>query len=197
MSSSQELSELPIDEAFSRVPLSDPEHAFLAGSRAIEVHVGRAALLAARDSLNIESSGDIDLVVSKEDYKHLRKMGARTIRHAFPRLSRPGRYYRRNSLSMFDGAVDVWRERWYEAARYPEGAIGVNELTENSEWNEELGVRVLTKAYLIAQRERSIAFLGSKDHLTPAEEKRLAKDKADLMVLQLEEPEITPSGAKE
>lgn len=192
MSSSLDLHELSIEEALPHVHLIDRKNAFLAGSRAVEVYVGHAALRAARVSFGVESSGDIDLVVSKVDYKNLKELGARTIRNSFPRPSHPGEVYTLNSLTMADDAVDIWSERWYEAARYPEGVIGVEELVANSEWNEELGVHVLTKSYLIDQRKRSVAFLGEKEAagtITEKERIRLKKDQVDLSLLLPEGPD--------
>lgn len=185
---SPNIRDLPIETAIKLVDLIDPENAFLAGSRAVEMHVGRAALELARQEHGVEESSgwDVDLVVSRGDYRSLRKKGAHVVQHAFRRLSGPGRY-RVNSLSLYDGAFDIWRERWYEAARYPKGIIGVDELYTNSDWDPELGVRVLTKDYLIDQRERSIKFLEEKmekGKLTPAEATRLQKDRADLSVLR-------------
>lgn len=178
---------LPIADAIRMVPLVDPEHVFLQGSRAVEALVGRTALLAAREAHGVlsESGLDIDLVVSRVDYTQLRRAGARIVRHAFPRVSGGGRY-RLSSLSLFDGGVDIWRERWYEPARYPRGIVGPEELEANSTWDTELGVRVPTRDYLRAQRQRSVAFLEeamNNGELSRAQTVRLEKDRADLEAL--------------
>ena len=174
-----------LEFAIARLELIDGNHDYLAGSRAVEVHVGSRALSLARRSYGAEHVADVDLSVSKAEYKHLKQMkrlGARVIQHRYPRIEREG-IYRVNSLELMDGAYDVWRERWYEPARHPEGIIAVEELAENSEWNEQLGLYVLVPDYLTAQRERSVAFLEGKSELTFAEEQRLKKDYADLDAL--------------
>jgi hypothetical protein len=43
---------------------------------------------------------------------------------------------------------------------------------------------VLTRQYLVAQRERSVAFLSAQDQLTQTERARLSKDQADLAALE-------------
>lgn len=176
--------QLTLSEALSHIHLTDPEHAYLAGARAVEAHVGHTALAAARFAHDADLSGDVDLVVSRQDYRALRLQGAMVVRHAFPRIREPG-LYRVNSLSVANGLFDIWRERWYEPARWPHGAVGVEELRAQSTWNDALGLRVLSLDYLIAQRQRSVAFLESKQvkELTRAEQRRLAKDKADLTAL--------------
>ena len=172
--------------SIARLELIDGRHDYLAGSRAVEVHVGARALRAARTVHEAEHMADIDLSVSKQEYKHLKqqkKLGAKVVQHRYPRIQREG-VYRVNSLQLDDGAYDVWRDRWYEPARYPEGIISVDELAAHSEWNEALGLYVLTPDYLVAQRERSVAFLESKEELTFTEEQRLKKDYADLSALE-------------
>ena len=175
-----------LEQAIAQLELIDGRHDFLAGSRAVEVHVGAVALRQARDELNAEHVADIDLSVSHKEYRHLkrqRELGAKVIRHRYPRLQSEG-VYRVSSLQLMDGAYDIWRDRWYEPARYPEGIISVEELAQSSEWNESLGLYVLTPDYLSAQRQRSIVFLEGKDTLTLTEEQRLKKDYADLSVLR-------------
>jgi hypothetical protein len=174
-----------LQSAVALLDLVDGRHDYLAGSRAVEVHVGAAALRSARETRGAEHVADIDLSVSKLEYKHLKQqkqLGAKVIQHRYPRLQREG-IYRVNSLQLMDGVYDVWRDRWYEPARYPEGIISVDELAANSVWNEELGLYVLQPDYLVAQRERSVTFLEAKDELTLTEEQRLKKDYADLSAL--------------
>lgn len=175
-----------LEAAITRLELIDGRHDYLAGSRAVEVHVGARALQAARMMHEAEHVADIDLSVSKLEYKQLKqqkKLGAKVVQHHYPRIQREG-VYRVNSLQLDDGAYDVWRDRWYEPARHPEGIISVEELAENSEWNDELGLYVLTPDYLVAQRQRSVTFLEAKDELTFIEEQRLKKDYADLSALE-------------
>lgn len=177
---------LSLESAIARLELIDGEHDFLAGSRAVELHVGTLALTRARLDQEAEHVADIDLSVSRQDYAYLKrqkKLGAKVVPHRYPRLEREG-VYSVNSLELMDGAYDIWRERWYEPARHPQGIISVEELAENSAWNDKLGLYVLSPDYLVAQRERSVAFLESKDTLTLIEEQRLKKDYADLSALQ-------------
>lgn len=175
-----------LEPAIARLELIDGEHDFLAGSRAVELHVGTVALTRSRIEHGAEHVADIDLSVSRQEYAYLKrqkKLGAKVVQHRYPRLKREG-VYRVNSLELMDGAYDIWRERWYEPARDPQGIISDEELAENSEWNDSLGLYVLSPDYLVAQRERSVAFLESKDTLTLTEEQRLKKDYADLAALQ-------------
>ena len=174
-----------LQSAIARLELVDGSHDYLAGSRAIEVHVGAAALQAARTTHEAEHVADIDLSVSKNEYRHLAQMkqlGAKVIQHRYPRMQGEG-VYRVNSLQLDNGMYDIWRDRWYEPARYPRGIISPDELAANSQWDEELGIYVLTPDYLAAQRERSVRFLETKDELTLIEEQRLKKDYADLTAL--------------
>lgn len=168
--------------AIARLELVDARRDVMAGSRAVEVHVGQAALAAAREAHGAAMIADVDLSVSAREYAHLRQspqLGPVERRHRYPRLQRAG-YYSVRSLSLNNGMYDVWRERWFEPARYPEGIVSMDELLHNSEWRDDLGINVLNRDYLAAQRYRSIQFLESAGSLTEAQGQRLAKDKADL-----------------
>lgn len=153
-------------------------HDVLAGGRAVEAHVGRQAISHARQRHGVSPPIDIDMSVSWQEYKRLKSQLAlevtvKTHGHSEKELE---------SLEIDGGIYDIWCEQWYEASRTP-AIIAHSELLANSEWNDELGINVLARDYLIVQRQRSIALLKNLDTRTPTQGLRLAKDKADFEAL--------------
>lgn len=164
--------------------LSNTENV-LAGGRAVQYHVGSRALRFARRQHGVADVRDIDLSLTDDEYRRLMErndLGVQVIVHELNRNGE-GSPFVGESLDIGDGLYDVWCMQWYEAAREPNGIITHDELLQNSAWQPDVGVRVLSRDYLIAQRERSIAYLESKPTLTAKEQTRLAKDRADLSVL--------------
>lgn len=164
--------------AIARLELVDARRDVLAGGRAVEVHVGRSTITHARHKFGVSPPRDIDMSVSRQEYKRLKSQSVlevtvKTHGHTEKELE---------SLEIDDGVYDIWCEHWYEASRTP-AIIAHSELLANSEWNAELGINVLTRGYLIAQRQRSIAFLKNLDTLTSTQGLRLEKDHADLKAL--------------
>jgi hypothetical protein len=74
---------------------------------------------------------------------------------------------------------DIWLQ-WREIDR---GFVYLDELLTNSVWQQDICCMVLSKDYLIDQRQRSIAFYEAKSVLTMKEQERLTKDRADLDAL--------------
>lgn len=171
-----------------RLNLSDGEHAYLAGGRAVERHVGRTVMSAVREAHGVRPTCDIDLAVSTKDYKLLRKhprMQVKEIRHTSLR-GEPAKPHLARSLWLADPEgldFDIWRERWFEPDREGDGTVPAHELAQHSVFDPELAINILSREYLTDQRIRTIDYYTSRSMLSTEEQVRLAKDKADIAVL--------------
>ena len=79
---------LDLITAIARLDLVDARRDVLAGSRAVEVHVGQAALAAARAAHGAAMVADVDVSVSAREYAHLRQsphLSPVDRRHRYPR----------------------------------------------------------------------------------------------------------------
>lgn len=172
-----------IAEAIRDLYLIDPRAAVLCGSSAVQTWTGRRAFMRARGINESTYLPDIDIAVSSENLAALKRHAKITFtkhRHT-DSIDIPQELDTMyDSYNDPENRYDIWLQ-WREASR---GEVSLNELLRHSVWNEYIGCMVLTRQYLVAQRERSVAFLSAQDQLTLTERTRLAKDQADLTALR-------------